>query len=247
MTGMTSITFRKLSVDEILSLVKKCGLDGIEWGGDIHVPPGSIATAQIVHKKTVEAGLKVLAYGSYFCPGETKNPLQEFEKVLESAHALGAPIIRIWAGKKGSAVAENSYRKNVVDQISQICEMAQKYGIKIATEYHRNTLTDTLKSTKLLFSQVNHPNMYTYWQPNPDISFDEQLNEIQQLKEKICTYHVFAWEKENIRLPLADFRSKWEQYCKKIPANTINMIIEFVKDDSTQQFEQDAKVLISLQ
>lgn len=246
MTGLTSITFRKLSVDEIIRLVKKCGLDGIEWGSDIHVPAGDTQTAKIVQEKTVGAGLKVLSYGSYFHAGEYENPTQEIEKVLESAQALGAPTIRIWAGKQGSAVAKTSYREKVVSQISLACEMAKKIGIKIATEYHRNSLTDSLESTKLLFSQVNNTNMFTYWQPNPDINFDEQLHEIDHLKEKICTYHVFSWEKGNIRLPLSDLRAQWEEYCKKISPDTINMIIEFVKDDSTEQFEADAKALLEL-
>ena len=99
-TGLTSVTFRKLKADEIIDLVKKAKLDGIESGGDIHVPHGNIKIAKEVNKMTVENDIKVSSYGSYFIVGE--NSIQEFEKILETAIALGAPTIRVWAGNEGS-------------------------------------------------------------------------------------------------------------------------------------------------
>ena len=38
-TSLTSVTFRKKSIEEIVDLVAQAGLDAIEWGGDVHVPP----------------------------------------------------------------------------------------------------------------------------------------------------------------------------------------------------------------
>ena len=37
-TGLVSISFRSLSVDEIIDLVKDAGLEAIEWGRDVHAP-----------------------------------------------------------------------------------------------------------------------------------------------------------------------------------------------------------------
>ena len=39
-TGVCSVTFRNLNVERIIELVVEAGLDGIEWGGDVHVPTG---------------------------------------------------------------------------------------------------------------------------------------------------------------------------------------------------------------
>ena len=64
-TGLTSITFRKLSIDEIIALTASAGLDGIEWGSDVHVPQGDTELAESVKAKTEAAGLKVCSYGSY--------------------------------------------------------------------------------------------------------------------------------------------------------------------------------------
>ena len=38
--GLCSITFRDLSVDDVVALAADAGLAGIEWGADRHVPPG---------------------------------------------------------------------------------------------------------------------------------------------------------------------------------------------------------------
>jgi len=49
-TGLVSVTFRKLSPTQIVNPVSKVGLQGIEWGGDIHVPTGDIYKAREVLK-----------------------------------------------------------------------------------------------------------------------------------------------------------------------------------------------------
>ena len=100
-TGLVSITFRKLTPAEIIGLVTQTPLGSIEWGGDIHVPHGDVKRAAEVGRMTREAGLAVSAYGSYY--GETDGLV--FDRVLDSAVALGAPVIRIWAGRKESAAA----------------------------------------------------------------------------------------------------------------------------------------------
>ena len=39
-TSVASVTFRRKSVCEVAELARRAGLDAVEWGGDIHVPPG---------------------------------------------------------------------------------------------------------------------------------------------------------------------------------------------------------------
>ncbi len=36
--GLTSVTFRQLTVDQIITLARETGCTGIEWGSDVHVP-----------------------------------------------------------------------------------------------------------------------------------------------------------------------------------------------------------------
>ena len=45
-TGLLSVTFRHLPFERIIELAAEAGLDGIEWGGDVHVPPGDLKQAE---------------------------------------------------------------------------------------------------------------------------------------------------------------------------------------------------------
>ena len=136
-TGLVSVTFRDKTPEEIISTVKQCGLEGIEWGGDVHVLPGDVSRAREIRHLTEQAGLAVWAYGSYFEAGEQTPDL--FPPVLESAKALGAPCIRIWAGTRGSAQADPEYVQRVISCTQAICDMASTAGIDICYEYHPNT------------------------------------------------------------------------------------------------------------
>ena len=52
MLGLTSVTFRGLSPAEILRLACRAGLQCVEWGGDVHVPPEDPALARRVGDAT---------------------------------------------------------------------------------------------------------------------------------------------------------------------------------------------------
>ena len=101
-SGIASVSFRSKSVEEIIAASAAAGLDGIEWGSDVHVPAGNITLAREVRRKTEAAGLKVLSYGSYYRLG-AQAAEDEFSRVLASAAELGVQNVRVWGGSKGSA------------------------------------------------------------------------------------------------------------------------------------------------
>ena len=172
--GLVSITFRKLTPTEYLfDLVAQAQLTGIEWGGDVHVPHGDIATAHAVRRQTVNAGLQVAAYGSYYrVSHEETGP---FDAVLAAAVALEAPAIRVWAGRQGTEAADDAYWAAVIEDSRRIADLAAVEGIKIAYEFHGNTLTDTNDSAHLLLERVDHPNVRSYWQPPRHSAVDYNL------------------------------------------------------------------------
>ena len=45
-TSVASVTFRRKSVCEVAELARRAGLDAVEWGGDIQVPPGNAQAAR---------------------------------------------------------------------------------------------------------------------------------------------------------------------------------------------------------
>jgi len=247
MTGLTSITFRQFSADEIIALTKEAGLDGIEWGGDVHVPAGDIETAKLVREKTEAAGLKVLSYGSYYRLGKE----MPFLPVLESAQALGAKVIRIWAGTMGSKEATEKDYYKLSAELRSVCAIAAAAGITIGLEYHRNTLTDCRESALKLVELTGMPNLKCYWQPNPEVTFEEQLREIETVLPFFANVHVFNWTFEdgkNVRHPMETGKEKWQQYFDALKkcGHPFDAMIEFVLDDTAEQFLADAKVLKAL-
>ena len=111
-TGIVSVTYRHLSSDEIISAARAAGLEAIEWGGDIHVPPEKIDIARAVGEATREAGLEVVSYGTYYRLGESGRDFKvKFAEALAAANALGAPSLRIWAGSKDACDTGETERK----------------------------------------------------------------------------------------------------------------------------------------
>jgi hypothetical protein len=84
-TGLCSVTFRRLDPAAIVALTQQAGLGAIEWGGDIHVPPGDEKMARVVGRMTLDAGLRLPSYGSYYRVGQAP---ESFADVLASAVAL---------------------------------------------------------------------------------------------------------------------------------------------------------------
>jgi len=243
-TGLVSVTFRKLSPEEIIKLVVQAGLDGIEWGGDIHVPHGDIAKARDIAQKTKNAGLSVASYGSYYSLGCEKEKNLPFETVLETALALGAPIIRVWAGKLPSAEADQAWWDMAITESRRIADMASKQGVKIAFEYHPNTLTDTSESACKLLKGINHGNIYSYWQSPLELNREERIHSIVDIAPWLTNIHTYYYE-ARVQKPLADGIDEWKEYMKvigKIKGDRYCML-EFVIDSAPVHFLEDAKTL----
>lgn len=241
-TGLVSITFRDRSPAQVVELVHEAHLEGIEWGGDVHVPHGDLPRAREVRRLTELAGLKTAAYGSYYRAGEGSTA--GFSAVLASAVELGAPVIRIWAGTKNSDNADESYRRAVIDDCRRIADQTAQKAIAIACEYHRNTLTDTNVSAAAFIAAVDHPNFLTYWQPPIDIGFDERLAGLIAALPRLSHVHCFHWLGEQ-RRPLAEGSADWTRYLavvQQAPGDHY-VLLEFVPDNSPQAFAQDAATL----
>lgn len=249
--GLLSVTFRQLTADQIIDLCAQNGLLALEWGGDIHVPHGDIVEAKRVGEATCAAGLVVAAYGSYYrCNQQADQP--DFADVLASARALGAPVIRVWAGTAGSAATANEDRQRIVADLKRIGAIAAEVGIEITIEYHANTLTDDPDSALALIQAVDHPNVKLYWQTSNGQSAEYSAAVLERVKPYLSHLHVFHWDfgPDAIeRRPLAEAFETWQHFLKlaEPPAGeTRALMLEFVRDDSPAQLADDARTLIRL-
>lgn len=239
--GLTSVSFRKESVKTIVESSKNSGLLAIEWGGDIHVTNED--EAKTARENTLKNCLKVSSYGTYYSLGQNQN----FDSLLKVANNLSAPIMRVWAGNKSPKDISGKEYENMIKDARTICEKASKENIKVGLECHNNSITENRKSALKFMNDVNHENLYFYWQPNQFLSMDENLACANDLCERTIVVHVFNWEGNN-RYPLKDGFNKWIEYLKIFKGSKRDMplLLEFMHDDKLESLYETSQTLLEL-
>jgi 3-dehydroshikimate dehydratase len=247
--GLCSVTFRALEVPQVLEISAQEGIEGIEWGADVHVPVGDLSRAQTVAEATRARGIAVASYGSYIEVGAA--PLDAFAPILETAVALGAPNIRVWAGRRGVASRDvpPDERARCIADLRAMAQQAADAGVTLSLEFHRLTLTDSLASTLDLLERVQHPALYTYWQPRGGIGIAEAADELLALRPWLSHLHVFNWNEERERFPLAPAEPLWRAVLEHVAAAPDPRfpkrwaMMEFVRADDPAAFPADARAL----
>lgn len=245
--GLVSVTFRQLSAEEIVALVTRAGLRSVEWGGDVHVPHGEVGRAREVRAMSEGAGLVCCSYGSYYRLAHADPVNPAFERVLETAVALGVPVIRVWAGTVGSGEASVEHRGRVAEDARRVCELAREAGVRVALEYHSRTLTDTNESAQLLLREVGHPNLELLWQPTPGMDLVSRMAGLKLALPYLANLHVYHYA-GGAYAPLGEIAGEWERYfaAARTTRREHHCLLEFVRDDSPEAFVEDAAVLLQL-
>lgn len=240
--GLVSVTFRKHTRREIAEAMQKSSLATIEWGGDVHVPPmdaEAVADAVTVCRNF---GCTTASFGSYYrCTSDE----DEIAATVETAVRLGTPHIRVWAGTKNSADADDANRAETVRNLRKICRAAAGHGITVSPEFHGGTLTDHYESAVRLIDEVAEENLKLYWQPNQFRDDDYNRAAIRAVLPYVSNVHVFTWDAKG-RYPLADGERMWREYIDILSASgrDHHLLLEFVCDDTIEQFYRDAETLL---
>ncbi len=240
--GLCSVTLRDLDPAGVIDVVRRAGLSCVEWGGDVHVPPGDLAAASDVRARSEDAGVAIASYGSYFRAGV--HDLLDANAILDTAAALGAPRVRIWAGDVDSADASAAQWTSIVASVAGVAEAAAAAGLSVGLEFHRGTLTDTAGSTARLLRELPET-VSTYWQPPVGLTDDEALAGLDEVRGRVSTLHVFSWSPTGKRLPLRHRETLWHRVFSHING-AHDGLLEFVPDDDPDGVVRDARTLIGL-
>lgn len=250
--GLCSVTMRQLGIEEVARLAAEAGLHAIEWGGDVHVPPGDADAATRARIATDAAGLGCASYGSYLL-ADGDSSAAVVARVLETAIDLGAPHVRIWApfgvepGSPGTPA--------VVDALKAISGAAAERDLTVGLEFHGGTLTATAKSVIALLDRVGAPNLSTYWQPPywlPHRAPAEDAADVHALGPHLSHLHVYEWATAEDRRPLAEGATRWRSvFAATAPVTTVVpsprvAFLEFVAGDDPAALLRDARTLRDL-
>ena len=225
MIGLTSITFRKLTCEEIIRLAQESRAECIEWGGDVHVTDEK--TAQEARRGCEQAGIQTRSYGSYYKIGSGQ--LDAFQKLCEITLALGAQIIRVWLGEQGSGETSPEALTGLVEEGMLLSGIAAEYGLTVASEFHRNTYNDTRETCLAYLKQCGMENLKTYWQPMYAGEDFENLVHYFDADHVMIMKKTKKGEKE-IGLFLRELRAQGYQG---------DLLLEFVKGDSIRRYRKD--------
>jgi hypothetical protein len=239
--GLCSVTFRRLPAAEVARCAADAGLEVVEWGADVHAPPGEPGTVRAVREVSDRYGLACCSYGSYFraTPGE----LAEFPAVARAAVLLGAPRVRVWAGATGSGATPPDERRTTVACLREAGRIAADHGLELAPEFHQGTLTDTVASTVRLLDEVDADNVRTYWQPPLDVPDEEALSGLAELGDRVTAVHAFSWWPGNTRLRLAAREDLWAAALRLLHGRNVEALLEFVPGDDPAVLGREAATL----
>lgn len=242
--GIVSATFRERPAEELIDICVKANLKAIEWSEKAHVMPNDTDTAKHLLRMCEQAGIAVAAYGSYYRLGQYMDPIGTFAQSLRAAAAMHAPLIRIWAGTKASADTDKAEEERLAKEAACIAGIAERENIKVAFEWHKNTLTDTNASAVRFLEKADHENLYCLWQPTAALDMKQRVNGLDMLagRNRLLNLHVYYW-RDGKRRPFTEGKAEWEAYLDHVPAEEDRFgLLEFVMGDDTRQLQDDANV-----
>lgn len=239
--GVCSVTLRSLPAEDVAAFAAAAGLESVEWGADVHAPPGRQEVLRRVAGVTEASGLRTCSYGSYWRAGT--HPVAALAPVARAAVALGAPRIRVWAGTSASADATATVWSDTVRGLRAAAEVALDHDLCLGIEFHDGTLADTPDATLRLLKDVGHDAVTSYWQPPVGVDDDEAVAGLARMLPVLSAVHAFSWWPGRRRRPLDARADLWRRTAAMVGGRADDVLLEFVTDDDPNVLAREAASL----
>lgn len=237
-TGLASIAFRHLSVEDVIAAAKNAGLSYIEWGSDIHAPCTDLENIRRVRRLTEEAGLACSSYGAYF--NIVKDAPEDIRGYIAAAKELGVSTIRIWcSGHPYELTAEEIEKR--YDACREIAKIAEKEGVMICAECHSGNLTHDLASSLAFMEAVNSPNFRMYWQPCELLTTEENIAFAKATAPYVTNVHVYYYVNKT-HTPLSEGKEGWTEYIRALGTERL-FILEHLPEHNEAYLPRQADTL----
>lgn len=189
-----SIALRDQPALEAVKRISEAGFTAIEF---LHTHLQGLHGQELAElsKSCLRLNMEVTVVSPYFSftkgPEKVEESLQNAQAVVAAAKILGAKKIRTFidVGSNGlpSARAGLDDWKGAGEGLRRLCAIDR--SMEFIIETHKNTLADTLSSTKRLLTETEAPNLKINFQANRDFLQRGYLASMQELFPFISHFH----------------------------------------------------------
>ena len=238
-TGLVSISFRSLTVDQIMDLCVQNHLRYVEWGSDVHAPCDDKERLAYLASEQKRRGLICSSYGTYFRVGI--HPVEELYGYIAAAKTLGTNILRLWCGKKNYEDFTPEEKEQILSDAKTIAKIGEAEGVYFCMECHNKTFTNCLKGALELMETVDSKHFGMYWQPNQFVSYETNLEYARAISPYVTQIHVFNWEEKD-HSPLAEAVETWRSYLSCFRGDHA-LLLEFMPNHLPEELPAEAEAL----
>ena len=238
--GLCSVTFRKKTVQEIVDIAKKAGVEYIEWGGDIHIK--TLEDAKKAKALCKENNIKISSYGSYFNCAEYDE--SKWTEICQITKEMRANSVRIWLGKKDSEKTSEQEYNIILENTKKMCEIAEEFSLLVCPECHDNTFNNNTDAFLKIRRDISKDNFKTYFQSRY-FRMEYDLDRIDRTFDFIENVHISYRDLVKEQFLRKKDKNYIDTLLKKLREKNFKgiVMVEFVINDSEKSFYADMEKL----
>lgn len=122
------------------------------------------------------------------------------ETMIARSAALGARVVKMFAGRLGSEEADDAAFARSVAFAQRMAEAAEAHEMVLTAETHPDTLCDTVPATHRFLDAVAAPNLRVCFQPFDFTSTEQTLADYRALRSPIVHVHLQGRRDDRISL-----------------------------------------------
>ena len=189
--ALCTIAFSEEPLEEVLDLACAVGFPAVElWGKEPHMGEEFDGKrAREVSRMLAERGLALSVFGSYLELG-VEGQMEKAGPVLETAAALGAPIVRVWAGNTASAEAGEKDWSACLRDCERACRAAEPFGLVLAVEMHNGSLADMASAALRVVEEVGAPGLKLNFQVSYPPDEEDPYERVRKVAPWVVNVHT---------------------------------------------------------
>jgi hydroxypyruvate isomerase len=165
--GLCSGTCITRDMQGVIAAAVAARLDAVEWAADLHVGAGDIKAAEEAMIATLMAGLTTASYATLYQAGGEDEGRARFDALLQTAAALQAPNMRIYAYAEHQALSETERMKALASELRRLGDRAAQKGVTLCLSMGRGTYLDRYDRAQSLVEATGHNFVRLAWEDLP--------------------------------------------------------------------------------